>query len=79
MTSAGITTDYVYDGTTLVEEDTQTTNSSGVVNLQPSVLYFQGNSGPAYRLNLLSDAANPRWYVSTASAQWSARWMQRVI
>ena len=38
-------------------------NNTTLGQLIPSVTYFKGASGPAYRLNLLSDAANPRWYV----------------
>jgi RHS repeat-associated protein len=59
------TTDYVYDGTTLIREMTANTGTaSGVMlgALIPSVTYLEGPNGPAYRRNDIAQSG-PRWYV----------------
>jgi RHS repeat-associated protein len=63
--SAGVTTDYIYDGSMLVRE-MQVAGTNNFPSIAPGTLvdtatYLQGPSGPAYRRNDLTGI--PIWYV----------------
>jgi YD repeat-containing protein len=62
--SAGVTTDYIYDG--MLVREMQVAGPNNFSNIAPGTLvdtatYLQGPSGPAYRRNDLTGI--PSWYV----------------